>query len=100
MMARSLEGMIIGNSVRAVISLSDLYLPLFYFMRRWAKWNGEENMTALRGAERRDMESLRSVKRSMEQETKKGSCPLMFIADSFFQAVCGENRKQQRVHGF
>lgn len=31
MMARSLEEMIIGNSVRAVISLSDLYLPLFYF---------------------------------------------------------------------
>ena len=110
MMARSLEGMIIGNSVRAVISLSDLYLPLFYFMRRWAKWNGEENMTALRGAERRDMESLRSVKRSMEQETKKGSCPLAFDRIEFgaapLQFIESEKKLDEtfayllRIHSF
>ncbi len=35
-------------------------------------------MTALGGAERKEMESLRGVKRSMEQEIKKGSCPLAF----------------------
>ncbi|MCI8785681.1 MAG: hypothetical protein HFI84_03350 [Eubacterium sp.] len=52
MMARSLEETIIGNSVRAVISLSDLYLPLFYFIKRWAEWRGKFEGSAWGGKER------------------------------------------------
>lgn len=72
------------------------------------------------------MESLRDVRRVMEREVKKGSCPLMFeriefggtpfqlilseekldrgaclsVKAEIFPAVCGKDGHQQRVYGF
>jgi len=68
------------------------------------------DLTALDGAERREMESLRGVKRSMEQEIKKGSCPLAFDRIEFgaepFRFIASDEKLDEtlayllRIHAF